>query len=59
MTKEYMDVKSSMQYLGIKSYQTFKKLVNNGLPMVEVNGFKRVKKESLDNWLIEHSTTQK
>ncbi|USS86864.1 helix-turn-helix domain-containing protein [Fructilactobacillus cliffordii] len=54
MTKEYLTISDAMEYLGVKSYQTFKKLTNNGLPFVEIDGFKRIKKEQLDNWLRQH-----
>ena len=52
MNNKYLNIKQSMNYLGIKSYSTWSKLIKSGLPVIEVStGFKRVDKDDLDKWL--------
>lgn len=54
MTQELLRLDEAMQVLGLKSYQTLNRFIEAGLPVVEVNGTKRIKKESIMKFLQEH-----
>lgn len=40
-----------MNYLDIKSYVTLRKMISNGLPVININGVKLIDKEELDKYL--------
>jgi hypothetical protein len=55
MNKELFSFHEAMQFLGLKSYKTFSNnFIKGGLPVVDVNGSKRIKKSSLLKFLDEH-----
>lgn len=47
----YMTFKQAMQYLNIKSYNTLYKLIDNGLPIIFIDGIKRVDQQAVDTYL--------
>lgn len=48
--KPYMNKKEAAQYIGI-SFNTFQRLERMGLPVIDVDGIKLVKKEDIDSFL--------
>lgn len=48
--KPYMNKKEAAQYIGI-SFNTFQRLERMGLPVIDVDGIKLVKKEDIDLFL--------
>ncbi|GAA6237263.1 MULTISPECIES: helix-turn-helix domain-containing protein [Apilactobacillus] len=48
----YLKFKEAMKYLDISSYITFKKMVDNGLPVIKIGNTKRIDKEELDRYML-------
>lgn len=40
-----------MKYMGIKSYKTLWKMIDEGLPVIKFHGVKRIDKEEIDKFL--------
>lgn len=55
MSQEYMSIKQAMQFLGLKSYKSIKKLINLGLPVVEVGQSKKISKTAIDEFMKAHT----
>lgn len=56
---EYLKIKDAQKYLGFKSYQSLKKLIINGLPVVEIDGTKLISKSDIDEFMEAHKVTAK
>lgn len=56
---EYLKIKDAQKYLGLKSYNTLKKLISNGLPVVEISGTKLISKSDIDEFMQDHKVTTK
>ena len=54
MTTEYLKAKEAKHYLGIKSINTLKKLIDNGLPVIELAGTKYFSKSDIDKFMNDH-----
>ncbi|MBQ5152545.1 helix-turn-helix domain-containing protein [Macrococcoides caseolyticum] len=48
--KNYMNKKEAAEYIGI-SYQTLKKFIGEGLPIVEVSGVQMIRKIDIDEFM--------
>ncbi|PKE20633.1 hypothetical protein CW688_11440 [Macrococcoides caseolyticum] len=46
----YMNKKQAAEYLGV-SFNTLKKFVENGLPIIEVSGIQMIRKKDIDNFM--------
>ena len=57
MTKEYLDFKRAMEYLGIKSNRTLNKYIAEGLPVIEVGKSKKISKRDIDEFMSKHKRT--
>ncbi|MCZ3742194.1 MerR family transcriptional regulator [Lactobacillus mulieris] len=55
--KEILNTKEAMAYLDIKSYQTFNKMLNLGLPYISLEGSKKFNKADIDNFIKERTVT--
>lgn len=58
-TVKYLKLIDAQKYLGLKSYNTLKKLIQNGLPVVEVDGTKLISKTDIDEFMEAHKVTNK
>ena len=54
MNAEWLSYKNALDYLGIKSYTTLKKIIKNGLPVVEIDGTKLISKTDIDEFMETH-----
>lgn len=52
-TKEYMSIKEACEYIGV-AFTTFQKFRQMNLPVIEIDGVKRVKKSDIDEWLEQY-----
>lgn len=59
MTTEYLTLKQAMQFLGLKSYKSIKKLINLGLPVVEIGQSKKISKTAIDEFMKAHTVVAK
>ena len=50
----YMSLKQACTYLGIKSPNTLHKYISSGLPVINVDGSKRIDKLDADNFMAAH-----
>lgn len=50
-----MSIKQAMQFLGLKSYKSIKKIINLGLPVVEVGQSKKISKTAIDEFMKAHT----
>ncbi|MBZ2200053.1 MAG: helix-turn-helix domain-containing protein [Lentilactobacillus hilgardii] len=54
-----LSIKQAMQYLGVKSYNTFKtNYLNEGLPLIVINNSKKVDKSDIDRFLNDHKVSE-
>lgn len=51
---EYMSYKAATEYLGLKTQNTLRKYIAAGLPVIDVNGSKRISKTAIDKFMAEH-----
>lgn len=56
---EYLKIKDAQKYIGFKSYQSLKKLIKNGLPVVEIDGTKLISKSDIDEFMQAHKVIAK
>lgn len=50
MTTEYLSFKQAMQYIGFNSYDSLRKAIKDGLPVIQFNGSKRISKTAIDEF---------
>ncbi|WP_414045099.1 helix-turn-helix domain-containing protein [Macrococcus equi] len=48
--KSYMNKKEAAEYLNV-SYQTLKKFIDNGLPVIEVSGVNMIRRVDIDAFM--------
>lgn len=48
--KEYLNINEACEYIGI-SFNTIKKFIELGLPIIMIDGIKRIKKSDIDKFL--------
>lgn len=59
MTTEYLTLKQAMQYMGFNSYDSLRKAVRSGLPVVKFSGSKRISKTAIDEFMKAHTVVTK
>ena len=59
MTTEYLSFKQAMQYIGFKSYDSLRKAIKDGLPVIQFNGSKRISKTAIDEFMKAHTVVAK
>lgn len=59
MNIKWLSYKDTLDYLGLKSYTTLKKLIKNGLPVVEIDRTKLISKSDIDEFMEAHKVTAK
>ncbi|MCK8606987.1 MULTISPECIES: DNA-binding protein [Apilactobacillus] len=47
----YLKYKEAMKYLDINSYITLNRMIDNGLPVIQVGNIKRIDKLALDQYM--------
>lgn len=55
MTTEYLSFKQAMQYIGFNSYDSLRKAIKDGLPVIQFNGSKRISKTAIDEFMKAHT----
>ncbi|MGE9966856.1 helix-turn-helix domain-containing protein [Limosilactobacillus mucosae] len=58
---EYLSYKEAMKYLGFKArnYPALRRYIAAGLPVIDVNGSKRISKTAIDKFMAEHQSSTK
>lgn len=59
MTTEYLSFKQAMQYIGFNSYDSLRKAIKDGLPVIQFNGSKRISKTAIDEFMKAHTVIAK
>lgn len=59
MTTEYLSFKQAMQYIGFNSYDSLRKAIKDGLPVIQFNGSKRISKTAIDEFMKAHTVVAK
>lgn len=59
MTTEYLSFKQAMQYIGFNSYDSLRKAIKDGLPVIQFNGSKRISKTAIDEFMKAHTVVEK
>ena len=57
MSKEYLTFKEAMKYLDIKSHNTLRYYIKQGLPVIKLGNSKRISKTAIDDFMQSHTTT--
>lgn len=59
MTTEYLSFKQAMHYMGFNSYDSLRKAVKDGLPVIQFNRSKRISKTAIDEFMKAHTVIAK
>lgn len=59
MTTEYFSYKEAMKYMGFTTYNSLRKAVKDGLPVIQFNGSKRISKTAIDEFMKAHTVIAK
>lgn len=51
----YISYREAMNYMGIKSKNTFSKYLANGLPTIQIGNSKRISKAAIDKFMADHT----
>lgn len=51
MTTEYFSYKEAMKYMGFTTYDSLRKVIKAGLPVINFDGSKRISKTAIDDRL--------
>lgn len=51
---KYMNLGQACKYLNVKSRNTLKKYINQGLPVIIINGTKRIDQTDADKFMQAH-----
>lgn len=57
--KKYLSYREAMQYMGMKSYNTLYKAISRGLPVINVEGIKKIDCADIDSFMGKHKTSVK
>lgn len=57
MNTKFLNYKSAMKYLGIKSPVTLRSYIKQGLPVIKIGNSKKISKDSIDQFMKEHQQT--
>mgnify|MGYP006324579357 CR=1 FL=1 len=55
MSKEYLTFKEAMKYLDIKSHNTLRYYIKQGLPVTIIGNSKRISKTAIDEFMQVHT----
>lgn len=55
MSKEYLTFKEAMKYLDIKSHNTLRYYIKQGLPVTIIGNSKRISKSAIDDFMQDHT----
>ena len=55
MSKEYLTFKEAMKYLDIKSHNTLRYYIKQGLPVTIIGNSKRISKTAIDDFMQAHT----
>lgn len=55
MSKEYLTFKEAMKYLDIKSHNTLRYYIKQGLPVTIIGNSKRISKTAIDEFMQAHT----
>ncbi|AUI76523.1 helix-turn-helix domain-containing protein [Lactobacillus helveticus] len=64
MSKEYLSFKEAMSYMGFTTYDSLRKVIKLGLPVIKFGNSKRISKTAIDDFMqahtaVVHPTTRK
>lgn len=57
MVNEYLTFKQAMRYLGIKSPETLRYYITQGMPVITVGRSKKISKAAIDQFMKDHTVT--
>lgn len=57
-TSRYMNYKTAMEYMGIRSYNTLYKLIDGGLAVVIIGGVKMIDRNDLEAFVSAHKVAK-
>lgn len=56
MSKEYLTLKEAMSYMGFTTYDSLRKVIKQGLPVIKFGNSKRISKTAIDDFMQAHTT---
>lgn len=56
MSKEYLTFKEAMSYMGFTTYDSLRKVIKLGLPVIKFGNSKRISKTAIDDFMQAHTT---
>ena len=56
MSKEYLTFKEVMSYMGFTTYDSLRKVIKLGLPVIKFGNSKRISKNAIDEFMQAHTT---
>ena len=56
MSKEYLTFKEAMSYMGFTTYDSLRKVIKLGLPVIKFGNSKRISKNAIDEFMKAHTT---
>lgn len=57
MSKEYLTLKEAMSYMGFTSYDSLRKTIKLGLPVIRFGNSKRISKTAIDDFMQSHTVS--
>ena len=55
MSKEYLSFKEAMSYMGFTTYDSLRKVIKLGLPVIKFGNSKRISKTAIDDFMKDHT----
>ena len=55
MSKEYLTLKEDMSYMGFTTYDSLRKVIKLGLPVIKFGNSKRISKTAIDDFMQSHT----
>lgn len=55
MSKEYLTFKEAMSYMGFTTYDSLRKVIKLGLPVIKFGNSKRISKNAIDDFMQAHT----
>ena len=55
MSKEYLTLKEAMSYMGFTTYDSLRKVIKQGLPVIKFGNSKRISKTAIDEFMQAHT----
>ena len=55
MSKEYLTFKEAMSYMGFTTYDSLRKVIKLGLPVIKFGNSKRISKTAIDDFMQSHT----